>query len=518
MRGPALPRWGQLPGEARTRAPSCLCWDRLDGPPWLSLSCPAAHVPPASHRELHNRGLTFPLSSQARYTGLIFAHEGWPLCVREKVVVQLASLHGVRLRPGDFYLQVTSGRKRSARLVLKCLSQLGRGSEEVTVPEAMYGCVFTGEFLEWLNGERTSVPLRNCLLTSGSAVFRTPWSSVTDPIFVPTFRTVPPHCSCPGPGWPPPQSTSMALAPASAVANTRPREATPPSSTAALPHCQRHPGSDQPSLQHSPGRAGCEGPRSPCGSSSGGLAGVGPSELGPREGPSRSLDATDKRDSPQSLTVCEDMGSPSSRRQLPRDPASVESKRWFRTSYMEALRNPMPLGSSSEESLGDEACSSQTMGARTAASPAPKETPSPWGDSMGIPSQEKRPGATRSTLPRRSRSWDRALRSRRGDTRQAAPHSAGSRLGDLPGGQAEETRSARSGRSPRSGAQSPGNVQPPALPTPPHPCPRTPPPLCPLLPSSLPHCTSPPVSRPGRSLCPHPHRLLERAFTRAPCL
>ncbi|XP_032193773.1 pleckstrin homology domain-containing family G member 4B isoform X5 [Mustela erminea] len=392
----------------------------------------------------------------ARYTGLIFVHEGWPLCVREKVVVQLASLHGVRLRPGDFYLQVTSGRKRSARLVLKCLSQLGRGSEEVTVPEAMYGCVFTGEFLEWLNGERTSVPLQNCLLTSGSAVFRTPWSSVTDPIFVPTFGTVPPPCSCPGPEWPPPQSPSTALAPASAVANTRPREATPPSSTAALPHCQRHPGSNQPSLQHSPGRAGCEGPRSPCGSSNGGLVGVGPSELGPREGPSRSLDATDKRDNPQSLTVCEDMGSPSSRRRLPRDPASVESKRWFRTSYMEALRNPMPLGSSSEESLGDEACGSQTTRARTAAGPAPKETPSPWGDSTGIPSQEKRPGATRSTLPRRSRSWDRALRSRRGDARRASHHSVGSGLGELPGGQAEETRGARSSRSPRSGAQSPG--------------------------------------------------------------
>ncbi|XP_045856660.1 pleckstrin homology domain-containing family G member 4B isoform X2 [Meles meles] len=392
----------------------------------------------------------------ARYAGLIFRHEGWPLCIREKVVVQLASLRGVRLRPGDFYLQVTSGRKRSARLVLKCLSQLGRGSEEVTVPEAMYGCVFTGEFLEWLNGERTSVPLQNCLLTSGSAVFRTPWSSVTDPVFVPTFRTVLPHCSCPGPEWSPPRSAPTALAPASAVANTRPREATPSRSTAALPRCQRHPGSDQPSLQPSPGRAGWEGPRSPSGSSNGGLVGVGPSELGPREGPSGSLDATDKRDSPQALTVCEDVGSPSSRRQLPRDPASMESRRWFRTSYMEALRNPMPLGSSSEESLGDEACSSQAMGARTAASPAPKETLSPWGDSTGIPSREKGPGATRSTLPRRSRSWDRSLGSQRGNTRRASHHSVGSRLGGLSGGQGEGTRSARSSCSPRTGAQSPG--------------------------------------------------------------
>ncbi|XP_073747245.1 pleckstrin homology domain-containing family G member 4B [Callorhinus ursinus] len=391
----------------------------------------------------------------ARYTGLIFFHEGWPLCIDEKVVVQLASLRGVRLRPGDFYLQVTSVGKQSARLVLKCLSQSGRGSEEVTVPEAMYGCVFTGEFLEWLNGERNGVPLQNCLLTSGSAVFHTPWSSVTDPIFVPTFRTILPHCSCPGPEQPPPKSISKALAPAPAVANTRPQETTPSSNTPTLPHCHRHPGSDQPSHQPSPGRAGWEGPRIPFGSSDGGLVRVGPSELGPREGPTGSLDATDKRDSPQALTVCEDMGSPSSRRQLPRDSASMEARRWFRKSYMEALRNPMPLGSSSEESLGDEACSSQTAAARAAASPTQKETPSPWGGSVEIPSQEKCPGATRSTLPQRSRSWDRSLRSWRGDSRQASHHSVSTSPGGPLGGQAEGARSAGSSCNPCTTAESP---------------------------------------------------------------
>ncbi|XP_034513022.1 pleckstrin homology domain-containing family G member 4B isoform X3 [Ailuropoda melanoleuca] len=394
----------------------------------------------------------------ARYTGLIFFHEGWPLCIHEKVVVQLASLRGVRLRPGDFYLQVTSVGKQSARLVLKCLSQLGRGSEEVTVPEAMYGCVFTGEFLEWLNGERNSVPLQNCLLTSGSAVFRTPWSNVTDPIFVPTFRTVLPPCSCPGPEQPPSRSTSRALAPAPAMANTRPWETTPSSNTPTPSHCRRHPGSDQSSHQPSPGGAGLEGPRSPFGSSNRDLIGVGPSQPGPCEGPRRSLDATDKRDGPQVLTVCEDRGSPSCRRQLPRDPACMEARRWFRKSYMEALRNPMPLGSSSEESLGDEACSSQTTGARAAASPTEKETPSSWGDSVEIPHQEKRPGATRSTLPRRSRSWDRSLRSWRGDTRRASQHSVSSRLGGLLGGQAEGTRSAGSSCPPCTPAESPAGV------------------------------------------------------------
>ena len=372
--------------------------------------------------------------------------------------MQLASLRGVRLRPGDFYLQDTSVGKQSARLVLKCLSQLGRGSEEVTVPEAMYSCVFTGEFLEQLNGERNGVPLQNCLLTSGSAVFRTPWSSVTDPIFVPTFRTALPHRSCPRPEQPPPRSASKALAPAPVMASTRPHESTPPSDTPTLPHCGGQPGSDQPIHQPSAGRAGWENPRSTFWSSDGGLVGVGPSEPGLWEGPGESLDPTDKRDGPQeALTVREDMGSPSSRRQSPRDPACMEARRWFRKSYMEALRNPMPLGSSSEESLGDEACSSETIGAGAAASRTQKETPSLWGDHGEISSQESHPGATRSTLPRRSRSCDRSFRSSRGEARRASHHSLSTRPGGLLGGQAEGTRSAGSSGPSCTTGESPGN-------------------------------------------------------------
>uniref|UniRef100_A0A8C4MFI9 Pleckstrin homology and RhoGEF domain containing G4B n=1 Tax=Equus asinus TaxID=9793 RepID=A0A8C4MFI9_EQUAS len=85
---------------------------------------------------------------------------------------------------------------------------------------------------------------------------------------------------------------------------------------------------------------------------------------------------------------------------------------------MEALRNPMPLGSSSEGSLGDEACSSQTKGSGAEASPTQKE--------RGSPSQDSSPGATGRTLPRRSRSWDRSLRSSQSDDHRASHHSAGS--------------------------------------------------------------------------------------------
>ncbi|TEA41516.1 hypothetical protein DBR06_SOUSAS28010001, partial [Sousa chinensis] len=163
--------------------------------------------------------------ARARYAGLLFLHEGWPLCIHEKVVVQLAPLRGVRLRPGDFYLQITvaAGRQR-ARLVLKRLSRLGQGSEEVIVPETMYGCVFTGEFLELVNGEQNGVPLQNCLLTSGSVVYRTPWNNVTDPVFVPTTGTNLPSCpSGPGPQQPPPDSASEAPAPAPTVASPAPQ-------------------------------------------------------------------------------------------------------------------------------------------------------------------------------------------------------------------------------------------------------------------------------------------------------
>ncbi|XP_066099069.1 pleckstrin homology domain-containing family G member 4B isoform X1 [Saccopteryx bilineata] len=361
----------------------------------------------------------------ARYTGRIFFHEGWPLCIHGKVVVQLASLRGVRLRPGDFYLQVTSVGKQSARLVLKCLSRLGRGLEEVAVPEAMYGCVFTGEFLERVNRERNTVLLKNCLLTSGSAVYRTPWSNVTVPVFVPSGgRILPSGSSCPG-SEQPTGSTLEALAPAPAMASPCPQGSTSSSDTAAQPHCGGHPGSVQPSRLPSV----CRNPRTLPRSSDVSLWEVpeSPQGLGGR------LDPVDTQDGPQAFTSPEDAGSPEV-------PASMETRRWFRKSYMEALRNPMPLGSSSEESLVEETCGTQSKRAGAAASLTQKENPSPQGDPQGIRSQESCPGAAGRTLTRRSRSWDRSLRSIRDDVRQTSPHSASTGSGGLLGGQAVGTR------------------------------------------------------------------------------
>ncbi|XP_016067847.1 PREDICTED: pleckstrin homology domain-containing family G member 4B [Miniopterus natalensis] len=300
----------------------------------------------------------------------------------------------------------------------------------------MYGCVFTGEFLDRVNRERNSVLLKNCLLTSGSAVYRTPWSNVTVPVFVPTSGRVLPSCSShPGPEQPP-STSSEAPAPAPAMASPHPWGSTPSSDTPVLPPCGGHIGSDQPSHLPYLRRAECE--------SAGTLPRSSDVSLWePLEGPEQPggrLDPVDKKDGPQALTSPEDTGSPSSRRRLPGAPGGVEARRWFRKSYMEALQNPMPLGSSSEESLAEQACGAQSKGAEAAAGRTQSETPGSRGDPQGTRSQESCPGATGRTLIRRSQSWDRSVRSFRGDVRPASPHSASAGSGGLLGGQAVTTR------------------------------------------------------------------------------
>nr|XP_007959240.2 pleckstrin homology domain-containing family G member 4B [Chlorocebus sabaeus] len=396
----------------------------------------------------------------ARYRGLVFLHPGWPLCAHEKVVVQLASLHGVRLQPGDFYLQVTSAGKQSARLVLKCLSQLGRGTEEVTIPEAMYGCVFTGAFLEWVNQERSHVPLHTCLLTSGLAVHRAPWSDITNPVFVPSPGAILQSCSsCTGPEQLP-SSPSKAPAPTQAMAGPHFQGSTPSPDT-LTPPCRRGcVGSDQ--LRHLPYPETAElgRPRTLSGSSDRDFEKVSPSEQGPRMPPEncgelgQKPDPMNQEDGPKTLTFHTDLDIPSSRRRPPGDSSCVQPRRWFRESYMEALRNPMPLGSS-EEALGDPACSSlagasRDPGTGTAASGTQEETSGTWGDPQQTPSLEKErhtpsragPGAAGRTLPRRSRSRERAPRSSRGAQAAAchtSHHSAGARPGGHLGGQAVGT-------------------------------------------------------------------------------
>lgn len=123
-------------------------------------------------------------SLQAQYSGFLFFHEGWPLCLHEQVVVQLAALPWQLLRPGDFYLQVVPSAAQAPRLALKCLAPGGGRVQELPVPNEACAYLFTPEWLQGINKDRPTGRLSTCLLSAPSGIQRLPWAELVCPRFV----------------------------------------------------------------------------------------------------------------------------------------------------------------------------------------------------------------------------------------------------------------------------------------------------------------------------------------------
>lgn len=139
-----------------------------------------------------------PFSPQVPYSHCLFLHEGWPLCLRDEVVVHLAPLNPLLLRQGDFYLQVEPQEEQSVCIVIKCLSLDLRTVDTKPVPASSYPILFTQEWLEAINSDFEGSPLCNCLVASEEGIAPVLWAKIASPEFV---DDTPPAVPALSPAW-----------------------------------------------------------------------------------------------------------------------------------------------------------------------------------------------------------------------------------------------------------------------------------------------------------------------------
>ncbi|XP_061771780.1 pleckstrin homology domain-containing family G member 4B isoform X1 [Nerophis ophidion] len=280
-----------------------------------------------------------------RFRGLLLYHEGWPLCIHDKVVLQLCPLHKVRLKQGDFYLQVVPLGRKTAKLVIKCLSSSGQAIVEISVAESMYGSVFTTEFLQNVTLERNLHPLQNCLLTTGTSVYRTPWKNVVNPPFVSNTAEVVMQAHCSRGGFRGQLSACSTSGSTGTLDSHRSSRESLQSQGADLtfsePVSPNISHADASSNSHSTSGVDITTP----------VIQLSPSEDCGTEHRRENFAGRERGQASKMLSFSTDLSNPSPRRRHPRDSVVFESRRLFRKSYMEALQNPMSLGSSSESIL-----------------------------------------------------------------------------------------------------------------------------------------------------------------------